>query len=133
MHPTLSFSAIILIGAFWPNQEIDATKCNQPPQALERYEIEEIKLNAKTFTIKEHEAITAYGPDGYIYTLKKGDSIGKNFGTVEELESHYMLIREIHSCGKDLWQLKWITYLAASDGPNRKKFVKFREITEPCH
>lgn len=133
MHPNLSFLTIILFGTFGLNQEIDAIECSQPSQALQRYEIEEIKLNAETFTIKEHESIAAYGPDDYVYTLKKGDLIGKNFGIVEELESHYMLIREIHSCGKDFWQLKWITYLAAPDGPSGKKFVKFREITEPCH
>lgn len=112
--------------------EVGLINMREPSDPLQRYEIDEVKISSKTMEIKESIGVVAIGPDYYRYVVRKGDYIGKNFGMIVDLQNNYMLIEEVHDCGKDRWQLRWISYLGVQEDIESSRFKKFREIAGIC-
>ena len=125
------FSAFVLVAHQNALAGESILKIKEPFDALQRYEIDDIEFNPDIKNNNETNYILTYAPeDNYRYRLFVGDYVGKNFGMVMALAPGYMLIREVHDCGKNKHQLKWLTYLVDQDKPEKLK--RFSERIEAC-
>lgn len=73
---------------------LDTFKLGEASYSLEKYSLDEFSLKGVVWSVKSPIAMFQ-GPDGISYRLKKGDKIGRNNGTIMNIDNGQVEIQEI--------------------------------------
>lgn len=74
--------------------QLNAFKLGEATYSLEKYSLDEFNLKGVVWSVKSPIAMFQ-GPDGITYRLKKGDKIGRNNGTIMDINNGQVEIQEI--------------------------------------
>ena len=73
---------------------------------LETFDLSELKFSCVKKLSKEVSVLRIRDPNGYLYTVVKGDFIGLNSGRVIEINKQKVVIEEVYQNDKNGWETR---------------------------